>query len=950
MRSKSILEHISILHHNVNGLNKTKLEFFFQLLQSQKTFIVFLTETWFTDSHRLARKSGYFLCDSTPRASRTVGHLNGGLICLCSKSILPFVSMQDISSDHISIKAFGKTFSTIYLPPSMNISECEKILDSVTNSDIIIGDINTRFGSLYGDPRIGPKNRTALFNESMKFNFNHPVPQGSKCPLDHCFVRFDLNYQLKAYKIPIKSDHPNVLELTLEIKSGNNTEDYHNEYTIKFNTHLLKNIWMKNLFVFSYDSNSELINGIFNEASNSISVDELDEILYDFIQSISESVLGCKNSRTSEFGRSVDPKKMLSTTTNTSAIKIFKQSMKTQRIRIPALSVDSSPLRETYDFFQELYCQPLKTIKKYEIADCSTGYNVTNEEITEEILKYPGGKTCGEDGIDSLIIKSLAQSSNFLNHIKKLFQKCLDSGRTPVRWNSSIIYPIPKNSNPTSISDFRPISLTVIFRRLFEKICLKKIESLDYINLDIGQAGFRSGYSTVTQSIASHFRSYNRKMIRIFLDLKQAYDRTPIPVVLRILESRGLPQGWLSVVKNLYSNCKTRVLVNGAFTEYINLERGLLQGGILSPLLFSIFIDPLANALNSNFPDTEFPALLFADDIQLVHHSPDIINESLSIIRIWTEINGMEINIKKCGNISDFQFKFGDQPIPNVESYKYLGFPHERDGINIEESISLRVNNTKKLLNICHSNGHSWPIWTKLIIFKCFLRPTLEYGLGLIYKLLSKRDLKKLQPIESIYKDCVTWISNVSKRFHKTACFLLGIENFKLRLESLACYLARHLNNTDTSNHINSLFIKSKNDLFKYDKLERIFHNHLLICWNKSTEKGSLSLFLKRYFMKQLEKELPKIGKSILHSNRRPKNIGPIKEIFLKNSDIARVIFAWRANVFASRMGCVCGFPFNRGHMIKCLGIYPEEINSLLNENNVLLAMNWLLKLKEKLK
>jgi len=48
--------------------------------------------------------------------------------------------------------------------------------------------------------------------------------------------------------------------------------------------------------------------------------------------------------------------------------------------------------------------------------------------------------------------------------------------------------------------------------------------------------------------------------------------------------------------------CTTRILVNQEFTNEIVLERGLLQGSILSSLLFNIFIDDLAMEITQQYP------------------------------------------------------------------------------------------------------------------------------------------------------------------------------------------------------------------------------------------------------------------------------------------------------------------------------------------------------------
>ena len=67
---------------------------------------------------------------------------------------------------------------------------------------------------------------------------------------------------------------------------------------------------------------------------------------------------------------------------------------------------------------------------------------------------------------------------------------CIELGVTPLRWNKTFIYPIPKNKESKYISDFRPISITNIFRKIFELLLLDYIQEKlkNYFKLCCNQA------------------------------------------------------------------------------------------------------------------------------------------------------------------------------------------------------------------------------------------------------------------------------------------------------------------------------------------------------------------------------------------------------------------------------------------------------------------------------
>ena len=90
------------------------------------------------------------------------------------------------------------------------------------------------------------------------------------------------------------------------------------------------------------------------------------------------------------------------------------------------------------------------------------------------------------------------------------------------------------------------------------------------------------------------------------------------------------------VVKNLYREVGSCVRLGEEKTEWFSLEVGLRQGCILSPLLFSIFIDGLAEAVKKvggvKYGELVVSLLLFADDIVLVTESAEMLQRMLDVV------------------------------------------------------------------------------------------------------------------------------------------------------------------------------------------------------------------------------------------------------------------------------------------------------------------------------
>jgi len=137
------------------------------------------------------------------------------------------------------------------------------------------------------------------------------------------------------------------------------------------------------------------------------------------------------------------------------------------------------------------------------------------------------------------------------------------------------------------------------------------------------------------------------------LDQAKAYNRVDQLWLLRVLVAFGLPASLVLLISDLTSGCRSRVRINGGYSSYITLKRGVRQGDPLSCLLFNFSIEPLAIKLWEKIVGLSVPGLplvkvmLYADDVNLFLGSHDSIPEVSGCLMDVSYVIGSKFNMDK---------------------------------------------------------------------------------------------------------------------------------------------------------------------------------------------------------------------------------------------------------------------------------------------------------------
>ena len=263
---------------------------------------------------------------------------------------------------------------------------------------------------------------------------------------------------------------------------------------------------------------------------------------------------------------------------------------------------------------------------------------------------------------------------------------------------------------------------------LLQKLILNRLSEIQAEqDVDITcpqQHGFKKQKSTATagmilQTIISSHVDLNKYVMMASLDLSAAFDIVDIKLLLKRLRIVGLPEDIVGLIEVWLSDRSYFVSVNGKNSRLIDLSHGTIQGSILGPILYAIYVSPLFDLTDlTNFADDNF-ALVWSDSV------PELIIEmqtKLEMVVEWLRKSGLKVNESKTELCLFHRF---DQPLVTINL----------NGMQITSKKAMNV------LGICFDSKLQWQEQVALTINKA--KSTL-HAIKLIKPYFNNRELKQL--------------------------------------------------------------------------------------------------------------------------------------------------------------------------------------------------------------
>lgn len=314
------------------------------------------------------------------------------------------------------------------------------------------------------------------------------------------------------------------------------------------------------------------------------------------------------------------------------------------------------------------------------------------DEVYNVVTKLKNKKSVGIDQIPNEVLKN----GNMLSSLHKLLYICFENSVFPSDWNKCIITPIPKGSdkNPYLPLNYRGISLNSCISKVLNSILNSRItQYCNDLNIIVDeQNGFRKDRSCedhifALTSVIQNYINSNKSIFCAFIDLQKAFDWIDRDLLLYKLLLLNIDGKIYNAVKVMYTKTLSCVKINTLITQWFSVSSGVKQGDTLSPTLFSLYINDLAQEIKNlnlgvNINGRLLSILLYADDMVLIATCEKDLQEMLNAMNIWCSKWRLHINEQKSQIVhfrkkrkakTNYNFKFGNMSLNVVSQYKYLG-------------------------------------------------------------------------------------------------------------------------------------------------------------------------------------------------------------------------------------------------------------------------------------
>ncbi|KAK0155268.1 Retrovirus-related Pol polyprotein from type-1 retrotransposable element R1 [Merluccius polli] len=316
------------------------------------------------------------------------------------------------------------------------------------------------------------------------------------------------------------------------------------------------------------------------------------------------------------------------------------------------------------------------------------------DSVRRSLRRTNPRKAQGPDNIPGHVLRDCAEE--LTDVFTDIFNTSLRQAVVPTCLKATTIIPVPKKSSPSCHNDYRPVALTPILMKCFERLVMQHIKSVLPPALDPFQFAYRTNRSTddaisaTLHSALTHLETKDTYIRMLFIDFSSAFNTIISQQLIHKLDQLGLNTSLCNWLLDFLTGRPQAFRVGSNTSSTITLNTGAPPRMCAEP-------PPLHSAdprLHTIIRLQPLYLIKFADDTTVVGHinNGDETNYRSEVSRLatWCKDNNLHLNVEKTKEIVlDFRrvhtqhipLTIDDAAVERVSSTKFLG-------VHISEDLS----------------------------------------------------------------------------------------------------------------------------------------------------------------------------------------------------------------------------------------------------------------------
>ncbi|KAL0150730.1 hypothetical protein M9458_053953, partial [Cirrhinus mrigala] len=321
----------------------------------------------------------------------------------------------------------------------------------------------------------------------------------------------------------------------------------------------------------------------------------------------------------------------------------------------PPQTCDSttSLLNELNTFFARFEATNSTTVQKTPPPPGDQVMSLSRDSVRRSLSRINARKAPGPDNNSGHVLRDCAVELTEV--FTDMFNISLNQAVVPTCFKGTTIIPVPKKSSPSCFNDYRPVALTPILMKCFERLVMQHIKTVLPPSLDAFQFAYQfnrstdDSISTALHSALTHLDKKDSYIRMLFIDFSSAFNTIISQQLTQKLVQLGLNTSLCNWLLDFLTGKPQALWVGSNTSSTITLNTGTPQGCVLSPILFTLLTHDCAPAHSSNL------FIKFTDDTTMVGliSNNDEANYRSEVSRLarWCSDNNLSLNVEKTKEI-----------------------------------------------------------------------------------------------------------------------------------------------------------------------------------------------------------------------------------------------------------------------------------------------------------